>query len=203
MAAAVVSGAAADLIQAFPGLTPDQVKMLFMKTASKTFPTVSFVTDPTSGQTFTSYYDIFTVGAGYLDLAAALAAAPSVPAGITAVSPTAEYDAATGNVDLVFDPSSVFSDKAMWGANTLAADKAMWGASTTWSESVLIGNKAMWGASAVWGSSSNSANKAMWGANSDAANQSLWGAGAVWTNQSLWGASTVSNSMSVMVNGEQ
>ncbi|MFL6447934.1 MAG: S8 family serine peptidase [Bryobacteraceae bacterium] len=192
MAAAVVSGAAADLLQAVPSLTPDQVKMLLMKTASKNFPTVSTVTDQITGQTFTSYYDVFTVGAGYLDVAAALASAQSVPAGITAISPTASYDAATGNVDLSFDPTSVFSDKAMWGANTTSANKALWGASATWSGSVLSGNKALWGASAVWGATSDTS-----------ANKALWGADAIWTNKALWGANTGSTSQSVMVNGEQ
>jgi len=215
MAAAVVSGAAADLLEAVPTLTPDQVKMLLMKSATKTFPTLSTVTDPDSGQTFTSYYDIFTVGAGYIDLNAALAMASSVPTGVTAISPTANYDSATGNVELAFDPSSVFSDKAMWGANTLSSDKAMWGAntlasnkamwgaSTTWSNSVLSGNQALWGASTAWGSATTSANQGLWGANSDAANQGLWGAGAIWTNQGLWGASTATSSLSVVLKGDQ
>src|SRR5581483_8585154 len=84
MAAAVVSGAAADLLQAAPSLTPDQVKILLMETASKTFPYSSTVIDQSSGQIYTSYYDIFTVGSGYVDLAAALAAVKQVPAGVTA-----------------------------------------------------------------------------------------------------------------------
>ncbi len=79
MATAAVSGAVADLIQARPNLTPDQVKILIMQTAYKTFPQSSSVYDATSGQTFTSYYDIFTVGAGYLDLGAALAGIDTVP----------------------------------------------------------------------------------------------------------------------------
>ena len=44
-----------------------------MKTANKTFPKTSVATDPLTGETFISDYDIFTIGAGYLDLAAALA----------------------------------------------------------------------------------------------------------------------------------
>jgi hypothetical protein len=52
-------------------LTPDQVKARLMKTASKTFPTLSTATDPTTGISYTSYYDIFTVGAGYVDIYAA------------------------------------------------------------------------------------------------------------------------------------
>jgi serine protease AprX len=192
MAAGVVTGAVADLLQASPALTPDGIKMLLMQTASKSFPTVSSVTDSTTGQVYTSAYDIFTVGAGYLDLRAALALVNKVPGGVTALSPIANYDSDSGNVELAFDPTSVFSDKAMWGANSVSSSKAMWGASSTWSNSILIGNKAMWGASAVWGASSEfGANKAMWGAS------------AIWTNKALWGASTASNSLSVMVNGEK
>jgi len=73
MAAAVVSGGVAVLLHAQPNLTPDQVKARLMKTASKSFPAYSTATDPTTGATYTSEYDIFTVGAGYLDVAAALA----------------------------------------------------------------------------------------------------------------------------------
>jgi serine protease AprX len=215
MAAAVVSGAAADLLEAVPTLTPDQVKILLMKTATKTFPTFSTVTDPDSNQTFTSYYDIFTVGAGYLDLNAALALAKSVPAGITAISPTATVDGATGAVELVFDATSVFSDKAMWGASTVTSEKGMWGASTTWSNAVLAGNQALWGAGVawassttsanqgLWGANSDSANQGLWGANSDSANQGLWGAGAIWTNQALWGASSATTSMTDTVKADQ
>ncbi len=86
MAAGVVSGAVADLLQAAPGLTPDQAKMLLMQTASKTFPAVSTVVDSTTGQIYTSYYDMFTVGAGYLDLKAALALVNQVPTGVIALS---------------------------------------------------------------------------------------------------------------------
>jgi len=73
MATGVVSGAVADLLQAQPRLTPDQVKARLMKTAYKAFPQSSSVYDPTTGITYTSQYDVFTVGAGYLDIAAALA----------------------------------------------------------------------------------------------------------------------------------
>jgi serine protease AprX len=67
MATPVVSGAAADLLEAEPSLTPDQVKARLMKTAYKTFPTTSSVVDPTTGITYVDQYDIFTIGAGYLD----------------------------------------------------------------------------------------------------------------------------------------
>ncbi len=72
MATPVVSGAAALLIQRNPGITPDIVKARLMKTASKTFPLTSIAVDPTTGAVYPSTYDIFTVGAGYLNVWAAL-----------------------------------------------------------------------------------------------------------------------------------
>src|ERR1700733_9262206 len=72
MATPVVSGAVALMIQKDPSLTPDTVKARLMKTASKTFPVMSTATDPTKGQTYTDSYDMFTVGAGYVNIAPAL-----------------------------------------------------------------------------------------------------------------------------------
>lgn len=72
MATPVVSGAAALMIEKDPSLTPATVKARLMKTASKTFPVMSTATDPTTGQTYTDFYDMFTVGAGYVNIAAAL-----------------------------------------------------------------------------------------------------------------------------------
>src|SRR5260370_34633706 len=65
MAAPMVSGAAALLIQQNPLLTPDQVKARLMKTAYKVFPSSSSYTDPTTGITSTSHSDLFTSAAAY------------------------------------------------------------------------------------------------------------------------------------------
>src|SRR6266566_1826715 len=62
MATPVVTGAAALLLQQ-SRLTPDQVKARLMKTASKTFPSSSSITDPATGITYYEQYDIFTIGA--------------------------------------------------------------------------------------------------------------------------------------------
>jgi len=43
-----------------------------MKTASKTFPLTSIAVDSNTGKVYPSTYDMFTVGAGYLDIRAAL-----------------------------------------------------------------------------------------------------------------------------------
>jgi serine protease AprX len=182
MAAPVVSGAVADLLQARPSLTPDQVKILLMQTASKSFPTSSTVVDNASGQSFTSYYDIFTVGAGYLDLGAAVAAIGNLPAVGTALSPVANYNASLGTVTVAFDPSSAFNYRSAWGAQSV------------WGLSVLNNaNQAVWGTQSVWGLS---------GANST---RSVWGVKAVWGICSIWSAGSTSSSetLPVSITGEQ
>ena len=88
-----------------------------MKSASKFAQTFSVSTDPVTGTAYTSQYDIFTVGAGYLDIQAAIAATDIV--GGTAQSPTATYDSATGNVYLINNPAAVWDTNAIWGSNVV------------------------------------------------------------------------------------
>ena len=119
MAAGVVSGVVADLLQKSPSLTPDQVKARLMKTAWKSFPAFSSTTDPTTGITYTDQYDVFTIGAGYVDVEAAITST-DVAKG-TAMSPVASFDANTGNVYLndsstaVWNTSSAWSNTTVWG----------------------------------------------------------------------------------------
>src|SRR5205807_6425105 len=71
MATPMVSGAAALLIQANPSITPDEVKARLMKNATKALgPYQSTVSS--DGSVFTFQGDVFTVGAGYLNIYAAL-----------------------------------------------------------------------------------------------------------------------------------
>jgi len=187
MATGVVSGAVADLLQAHPTLTPDQVKARLMKTASKTFPTTSSVYDPATGITYTSQYDIFTVGAGYVDLAAALAS-NDLPSG-TAMSPTAIYDSTTGNVRLTSDSSSTWgasqtwSGPAVWGSSQFTGSSIMWGANTSSGSSIMWGASGLWGSSIMWGASSSSGFSTIW------SNSIMWGASGQWANSIMWGAS--------------
>jgi serine protease AprX len=145
MAAPMVSGAAALLLQQKPSLTPDQVKARLMKTAYKTFPTSSSYTDPTTGITYTDYYDIFTVGAGYLDTYAALNNTDLAPATSgSALSPSASYNSTTGQVTLIFGSSVVWGGTSVvWGGQSV-----VWG---TTAQSVVWG-----GSSVVWGTKANS-----------------------------------------------
>ncbi|HXM41775.1 MAG TPA: S8 family peptidase, partial [Bryobacteraceae bacterium] len=72
MATPVVSGAAALLIQKSPSLTPDQVKARLMKTATKTFSLYTSAQDIIHHFTYNNISDLFTIGAGQVNIAAAL-----------------------------------------------------------------------------------------------------------------------------------
>jgi len=151
------------------------VKARLIKTPSKTFPVNSTVTDPTTGITFTDYYDIFTVGAGYLDIAAALSNNDLADA--PAVSPSAVFDPTTQSVYLVTGTSVV------WGPD------GVWDTSVVWGTNVFVnGTSVVWGSSVCWGSSTSDGFSVVWGTGVD------WGDT---TNQ------TTSTALSVMIGGEK
>jgi serine protease AprX len=179
MAAPVVSGAVALLLEQNPRLTPDQVKARLMKSAYKNLPQYTTIID--SGRTFFIQYDAFTVGAGYLDIQAALSSTDL--ATLSAKSPTVTYDPVTKNVYFVSDSSAIWGSSAMWGS-------AVWGAN------VFVGSKsAMWGSSALWGSS------AMWGSNTTQGFSAMWGSSSLWGSSAMWG-STTPRAMDIMINGD-
>jgi serine protease AprX len=188
MATGMVSGAVADLLQAQPRLTPDQVKARLMQTAYKTFPQSSSVYDPVSGNTYVSQYDVFTVGAGYLDLEAALQS--TAVANGSAMSPTAVYNSSTGMVSMSSNSSSVWgtsaawSGPAVWGSTQfVGTNSVMWGAGTDNGCSVMWGASALWGSSVMWGASSDSGFSTIW------SNSVMWGASGDWSSSVMWGAS--------------
>ena len=162
MATPVVSGAAVLMLQKSSGLNPDAVKARLMKTADKMFPTQSSTYDQFSGVTYSAQYDIFTVGAGYLNIPAALSNNDTVSG--TAMSPVAVRNL-TGTVSLQADSSSVWSNSVV-GGNSL-----IWGTSVVWGNSVLLnGTSVIWGSSVVWG------------------NSALDGCSVIWGSSVVWGA---------------
>ena len=156
MATPVVSGAVALLLQKNGSLTPDQVKARLMKSAYKTFPRSSTAKDPTTGKSYTSQYDIFTVGAGYLDIQAALSSADLAPLtyGI-AKSPAVARDR-SGNIYLVTGSSVLWSGSILWGTSVVWGTSVLWGTSTK-------GELVLWGSSAPWGSSGDNGYSVLWG----------------------------------------
>ena len=187
MAAPVVSGAAALLLQKAPGLTPDQVKARLMRSAYKNLVPYSTVTDPITGQIYYDQADIFTVGAGYLDLQAALS--DTTISNLTAVSPTAAYSSALGGVYLVGNSSAV------WGSNILWGSTAVWGANAFAATSAAATN-ALQGSNILWGSN------ALWGNTSTGAFDILWSSNALSGSNALWGSSTYTSSLSLAISGD-
>jgi len=165
MATPMVSGAAAILLQQNSKLTPDQVKARLMKTASKTFPAVTVATDAGTGAAYTSYYDLFTVGAGYLDIMAALNSTDTAASGVTALSPAAVYDPSTGNTGLIFGSNVVWGTNGVWGSNVV------WGTAVVQGTNVVWGTNGVWGSNIVWGDSTTAGFNVVWGTNG------VWGTG--------------------------
>jgi serine protease AprX len=177
MATPVVSGAIADMLQGQPSLTPDQVKGRLMKTAYKTFPVSSTAADPVTGQSFISEYDIMTIGAGYLDVAAALANR-DVATG-TAISPAAQYDSGAGNALLVFDPSSTWNDTDVYAGIAHGGTKGVWGTQEVWGTSVVNANNTLCGT-----------NQEAWFTNSASGFGVIWGTRGLWATRGMWATST-------------
>src|ERR1700681_601785 len=90
MATPVVSAAVALMLQRNPGLSPDTVKARLMKTASKSFPIASVTVDPATGAVYPATYDMYTVGAGYLNITGAVNNSDTTYG--SAASPTVSYN---------------------------------------------------------------------------------------------------------------
>ncbi|HKV95659.1 MAG TPA: S8 family peptidase [Candidatus Angelobacter sp.] len=161
MATPIVAGAAALMIQKDPTLTPDTIKARMMKTAWKGYPGSSWGYD-TKGHGYFSQYDVFTIGAGYLDVDAALKNTDVVNGG--APSPIAKYNPATGTATLTnsqsitwgnsitWGSSIVWSNSIVWGGNAVASDSIIWGNSIVWGQTGITGNSIIWSNSITWGS---------------------------------------------------
>ncbi|MBM3740899.1 MAG: hypothetical protein FJW39_34580, partial [Acidobacteria bacterium] len=175
MAAPVVSGAAALLIGRDASLTPDQVKFRLMKTAWRGFPTTATIYDAATNQYHSASHDIFTVGAGMLDIWAAWNNFDR-PTG-TAASPSAYYDSVTKKVMLKLNSTN--ATNLIWGTTGTGATNLVWGTAT------VSGLNIIWGTNLVWGTSTMSGFNFVWGTTSP------------WAN-----ASPQTESLSIAINGE-
>jgi serine protease AprX len=149
-----------------------------MMTAYKSFPSSTSVTDPTTGITYTDYYDIFTVGAGYVDIANALANSSDLAVG-NAMSPSVSINTQTGTATLVFNPSSVWAQQSLW------ASQSEWAAQTIWGQSEVNANNTLWASQSLWAEQSLWAQESLWG------QASLWGQESLSSEETLWGQETI------------
>ncbi len=153
MATPAVAGAAALLLQQNPGLTPDQVKARLMKSAQKSLLLYATAVDKVSKLTFTQQSDIFAVGAGYLDIQAALyntdlASAPALSATVTFASTTHKV-----KMGRSWGDSVVWGDILVYGYFVLNGTDGD-GFSVVWGDSVIWGtDDGGGGFSVIWGDS--------------------------------------------------
>lgn len=177
MAAPVVAGAAALMLQANPYLSPDTIKARLMLSADKWH-----APDGTA--------DPLTYGAGYLNIPAALASS------VVAVGPAAS-PALTLNAD---GSISIVMDHALWGSSlwgTGVTDlHALWGTHALWGAAMVGADHALWGTSSL------TFSHALWGTSTVGADHALWGC-SVWGDHALWGtASTAVDLTSTALRGE-
>jgi serine protease AprX len=132
-----------------------------MKTAGKTFPVSSTATDPTTGQTYTSFYDVFTIGAGYLDVAAALSNHDETF--LSSVSPSAAYSPVSEQGYFVLPLNSNWSWLPQWSTSAVWGNTALPNGSNIWNSSYVWGSSGSWGTSIAWGTSGPSDTSIAWG----------------------------------------
>lgn len=175
MATPVVSGAVALMLQSDPTLTPDTVKARIMKTAWKGFGVYTTSYD-VFNNLYNNQYDVFTYGAGYLDIDAALANT-DVANGV-ALSPTATYNPTNKTVTIVNTNSVTWGTSVLWGSSIV------WGNSIIWGNSVVDASSVCWGSSIVWGNTTDQ------------------GFSIVWGSSIIWGSSTATSAFSDGQDGE-
>ncbi len=195
MAAPMVSAAAALLLQQDRTLSPDLVKARLMKTAYKAFPSSSIATDTTTGSMYSSFYDIFTVGAGYLDISAALMNRDTLAG--PALSPPAAYDSLGNRASLIpgllatWAKSGNWASRTVWGNSVLLQSSGLLGGLT----GALTGNTIIWGSPAVWnglgtrGITGAAGTSAMWGVSVAWGDSAAWGTSVAWGDSVAWGTS--------------
>lgn len=166
MASPVVAGSVALMLQKDPTLSPDTIKSRLMKTADKNFVPGYYWYDSTVKANRYLQQDLFTVGAGYLNIPAALASTDIANA--PAASPSAQLQS-DGSMAIVSSsglgaPSGVWSASNIWGNNT-----AIQGSSVIWTvDGTATG--AIEGQSVIWTFDG-----------SDQASTTVFGESVVWT----------------------
>ncbi|MCI0656331.1 MAG: S8 family serine peptidase, partial [Acidobacteria bacterium] len=192
MAAGVVSGMAALMLQADPSLTPDTLKARLMKSAEKRL-----------------VYDLFSEGAGFADLHAALGEEGTALS--EALSPRVQWTEAglvlEGSGTLWLQ-SSAFDLVKVYGAEPFRGTGSVWADSWIWSDSSsesfpasVSGHSVIWGGgrktSGSGGPSSTTSDSVIWGGGLENSGNSSIGADSVIWGGGRKGSGTTSGSTAV------
>jgi hypothetical protein len=116
----------ADVLEQFKGTPTEATRQRLLSRGARHKLTFSSIRiDPVTGQTFVTQNDLFTVGAGYLDVWAALSSIGVAKK--PALSPVVSYSSKSGKALRMSDASAV------WGTRVfLHANNAVWGTSAVW-----------------------------------------------------------------------
>ncbi len=163
MAAPIVAGAAAVMIDRDPTITPDIVKARLMKTARRGITKTVTVWEASTAKNYTLTHDIFTVGAGVLDEWAAFNNTER-PSG-SAASPKAVYNSSTKKVSLNF--AATGGTNLTWGTSGSFSTNIVWGDNIIWGTSGTSGFNIIWGTTSPWGTAANQAEALAIHANGD------------------------------------
>lgn len=134
MAAPVVAGAAALLLQANPTLTPDTLKTRLMLSA----------TPMGNG-------DPFTYGLGVLNIPAALACTAVASHGSRSPTTFINSDASVTFQSCVWDNNLIWGNNIIWGGSRQSANNIIWGDNLIWGNNIIWGNGLWQGNSVIIG----------------------------------------------------
>jgi serine protease AprX len=173
MATPVVSGAAALVLQQNPWMTPDQVKARLMKTSYKSLPRWSWAQNSDTGQWYENQDDVFTVGAGYLDVQAALQNNDLAPWYVgSAMSPVVNTNW-WGGTYLVPSATVIGGNSVLWGSTQVFGQSVLWGTLNS-NQSLLSLVSSVTGSSVLWGSVDSAVlgSSVLWGSLNNASDNS-------------------------------
>jgi serine protease AprX len=162
MATPVVSGAAALLLQKDSTLSPDTVKGRLMATANKNFIPGYTWFDSTENANRYLRQDLFTIGAGYLNIPGALAS-----------TDIATLPAASPSVQIQSDGSVALSTNSALGGSNGWAPSTIWGTSNV----AVSGSSVIWTIDGSVGTLDGSS--VIW--TFDGSDASLGGSSVIWT----------------------